>query len=76
MLVWSRRDLLKAIPLAALPPALPKTGELPQVADAPQLFVDFDQVDVADNVVRTFYAAENGRKAAAVVCGRRVASSR
>ncbi len=58
MLMWSRRDLLKAIPLAALPPALPKTGELPKVADAPQLFVDFDQVDVADNVVRTFYAAE------------------
>jgi hypothetical protein len=44
MLMWSRRDLLKAIPLAALPPAMPKTGELPKVADAPQLFVEFNQV--------------------------------
>jgi hypothetical protein len=58
MPTWSRRDLLKTIPLAAALPALPRTGEIPKLGDAPQLFVDFDQVESADNVVRTFHAAD------------------
>src|SRR6266581_2274005 len=58
MLTLSRRDLVKAIPLAAARLALPKTAELPKIGDAPQLFVDFDRVDLVDNVVRTFHASE------------------
>jgi len=58
MLTLSRRDLLKTMPLVAVPRALPQTGEILELTDAPQLFVDFDQVDLVDNVVRTFYPAE------------------
>jgi hypothetical protein len=58
MLMWSRRDLLKSIPLAAALPVAAKTEEPPQVGDAAQLFVDFDRVEVFDNVVRTFHSAE------------------
>jgi hypothetical protein len=54
----SRRDLLKVIPLAAARLAKPKAGEIRKVGDAPQLFVDFDQVDLSDNVTRTFHSAE------------------
>ena len=58
MLIWSRRDLLKAIPLAAAVPVVANTGEPPKVGDAAQLFIDFDRVELFDNVVRTFHAAE------------------
>jgi hypothetical protein len=58
MLTWSRRDLLKAVPLAAARPAIAKTAEIPKLSDAAQLFIDFDQVDSVDNVVRTFHQAE------------------
>jgi hypothetical protein len=55
--MWSRRDLLKSIPLAAAIRAIGKTS-IPTLSDAAQLFVDFDSVDLAENVVRTFHAAE------------------
>lgn len=59
MPILSRRDLLKAIPLAASAPhALPQTGEIPKIGDAAQLFVDFDRVESIENVVRTFHPAE------------------
>jgi hypothetical protein len=58
MLRWSRRDLLKAIPLTATLPTVAKTAEPPKVGDASQLFVDFDHVELADNVVHTFHTAE------------------
>jgi hypothetical protein len=58
MLIWSRRDLLKAIPLTAALPAVAKTAEPLKMGDAPQLFVDFEQVELIDNIVRTFHAAE------------------
>jgi hypothetical protein len=58
MLTWSRRDLLKTIPIAAALPAAPKPGETPKLGDSPKLFVDYDRVDLADNVVRTFHSAE------------------
>src|SRR5262245_44746452 len=57
MLTWSRRDLLKSIPLAAAIPAIGKTS-IPTLSDAAQLFVDFDRVELAENVVRTFHSAE------------------
>ncbi len=54
-----RRDLLKANSArAAVRPAMPKAAEIPTVGDAAQLFIDFDQVDLVDNVVRTFHQAE------------------
>jgi hypothetical protein len=58
MLIWSRRDLLKSIPFAAALPVAAKTEEPPKVGDAAQLFIDFDRVELSDNVVRTFHAAE------------------
>src|SRR5215471_17675159 len=58
MLTWSRRDFLKSIPLAAALPVAAKTGEPPKLRDAAQLFVDYDRVELFDNAVRTFHAAE------------------
>src|SRR5215470_1089301 len=58
MLIWSRRDLLKAIPLTAALPAVAKTGEPLKMGEAPQLFVDFERVELVDNIARTFHPAD------------------
>ena len=58
MLLLSRRDLLRALPFSVPPLAVGKPGEIHKLGDAPQLFTDFEQVELFDNVVRTFHSAE------------------
>jgi hypothetical protein len=58
MSVLSRRDLFKALSLAAVPLAVGKNAEIPKVGDSPQLFVDFDRVESVDNIKRVFHSAE------------------
>ena len=58
MLYLSRRDLLRILPFSAAPVAMPKPGEIRKIGDEPQLFTDFEQVELFDNVVRVFHSAE------------------
>ncbi len=54
MIRLSRRDLLKT----AAAVAAAQTPEPATVGDAPQLFVDLDQIDTMENAARVFHPAE------------------